>query len=346
MSIVDARRMNLPNTQGMAVKVLLLLAAIISPSFAAAADPRLVRIGNPVGGHIHPAACIGKPGTIVVTFGQTNHRDLRITRSTDGGKTWTAPTPFGPTLKKTYYPGSLTRLADGRLVHCWNRWSGETVETEPRSVLYSTSEDDGVNWSEPKPFPRDEKMMSVIRHPLVELAPNKWLTSLSDRTLLFDSSTGEGFEFGDGSKHGLIPMARTPKGTFVSGAGLRSTDDGKTWAEISRFPNLKEQGWRHEMVCLSNGLLLASEILGPGVGGERIRYAISRDDGQTWGHSFEYYNPGRAIGGRACPRTVQLDPEHIGVIFYDVDPKQDGGPALFFLKIAIADLDQKAIARE
>ena len=111
----------------------------------------------------------------------------------------------------------------------------------------------------------------------------------------------------------------------------RSTDAGKTWQPIANFPNLKEQGWRHEMVCLSNGWLLASEILGPGVGGERIRYVLSRDDGVTWGEVFEYYNPGRAIGGRACRRTVELGGGNIGVVFYDVDTKQTGGPGLFFL---------------
>ncbi len=81
------------------------------------------------------------------------------------------------------------------------------------------------------------------------------------------------------------------------------------------------------MVCLANGWLLASEILGPGFGGERIRYVISYDDGLTWNRNYEYYNPGRAIGGRACPRTVQLDAETIGVAFYDIDAKQPGGPA-------------------
>ena len=81
--------------------------------------------------------------------------------------------------------------------------------------------------------------------------------------------------------------------------------------------------------------LLASEILGPGFGGTRIRYAISRDDGLTWNDHFEYYNPGRAINGRACPRTVQLDDATIGVVFYDIDKNQEGGPGLFFLRIAL-----------
>jgi len=203
------------------------------------------------------------------------------------------------------------------------------------------SDDEGLTWSEPKPFPRDPAVRSIIRHRIVELAKDRWLVSLSDRTFVFHSDTGKSVTFGDGRVHGLIPIVRTPKGTFVSGAGLRSVDNGKTWREIVGFPDLKTQGWRHEMFCLSNGWLLASEILGPGGGGERIRYAVSRDDGHTWTERFEYYNPGRAIGGRACPRTVQLDAKNIGVVFYDINPKQEGGPGLFFLRIPLTRFDKK-----
>src|SRR5690606_11749926 len=153
------------------------------------------------------------------------------------------------------------------------------------------------------PFPRDPEVRSVIRHPILEFSANEWVLPLMDRTLVFDPEKGTSKPFGDGRNHELVPIVRTPKGTVVSGAGLRSTDQGQTWTEIPDFPNVKEQGWRHEMVCLSNGWLLASRILGPGFGGERIQYVISRDDGLTWKDVFEYYNPGRAIAGRACPRT-------------------------------------------
>lgn len=311
---------------------------VISPAvvWAESTELKPLRIGNPVNGHIHPAACITPKGTIVVTFGQVNHVDLRITRSTDRGRTWSTPEPFLPTVKKTYYPGSLTTLGDGRVVHAWNRWNAETSQQEPRHVEYSVSSDEGVTWSEPTKLPHDEAT-SIIRHPLIELVPNQWLFSFTDKTFIYNPTSGSTTPLGD-RVHGLVPIVRTPKGTLISGAALRSTDAGNSWQEIKDFPDIKTQGWRHEMVCLANGLLLASEILGPGVGGERIRYRISRDDGLTWNDSFEYYNPGRPIGGRACPRTVQLDTDNIGVIFYDVDEKQPGGPALFFLKIPLAML--------
>lgn len=314
-----------------------LATSVVTP-IRAGAPSALVRIGDAVGGHIHPAVCLTKRGTLVVTYGRVNHRDLRITRSGDGGKTWSDPLPFAPTVGKSYYPGSLTALAGGEIVHAWNRWSTDSNESEPRSVIYSISGDDGLTWSEPRAFPRDPKVRSVIRHPLVEIQPGQWLVSLDDHTFLFDPASQTPRKFGDDRVHGLVPLVRTPKGTFVSGQGLRSIDEGKTWNTIKDYPNVKEQGWRHEMVCLSNGWLLASEILGPGVGGERIRYRISRDDGQTWNDSYEYYNPGRPIGGRACPRTVELDRDNVGVVFYDVELNQPGGPGVFFLRIPITNL--------
>lgn len=112
----------------------------------------------------------------------------------------------------------------------------------------------------------------------------------------------------------------------------RSTDDGKTFKDVKPFPDVSSQGWRQEMIALKNGWLLASQIVGPGVGGEKIQFIVSRDDGQSWDldHPIEFYNPGRAIGGRACPRTVEIDAATLGTIFYDIDAKQPGGAGVFF----------------
>jgi hypothetical protein len=94
------------------------------------------------------------------------------------------------------------------------------------------------------------------------------------------------------------------------------------------------------MIALSNGWLVASEVLGPGTGGDCWRFVVSRDDGKSWDFdgAVEFYNPGRAIGGRACPRTVQLDKDTLGTVFYDVDAKQPGGPGVFFIRVPVSRL--------
>jgi glycerophosphoryl diester phosphodiesterase len=298
-----------------------------------------VRIETGVSGHIHPALCITKKGTLVAVYCKSEYKPYLITRSTDGGKTWSTPTLFEPTAKMQVYPGSLTTLADGRLVHAWNVWYPTGEKLTSRYVAYALSADDGVTWSEPKSLAKnsDQKVGSVIRHPILELSATQWILPLIDRTVLYNPETGQETAFGDGRNHGLVPIVRTAQGTLVSGKGLRSTDGGKTWQEIKPFPDVASQGWRQQMIALKNGWLLASQIVGPGVGGEKINFVVSRDDGQSWdmGHPIEFYNPGRQIGGRACPRSVEIDDRTLGTIFYDTDGKQPGGSGVFFRTMPI-----------
>lgn len=46
----------------------------------------------------------------------------------------------------------------------------------------------------------------------------------------------------------------------------------------------------------------------------------------------------RAIGGRACPRTVEIDGQTLGTIFYDTDAQQSGGSGVFFRALPTARL--------
>lgn len=302
-----------------------------------AQDPGLpapVRIDSGVSGHIHPALAITKKGNLVAVYCKSEYKPYLVTRSLDMGKTWSKPALFPHTVDTQVYPGSLTTLADGRLVHAWNVWFNIDDKKRSRHVAFSISEDDGVTWSKPKNINKnkDEKIESVIRHPIVELSTDKWLLPLMDRTVLYNPATGEESVFGDGKNHGLVPIIKTVKNTLVSGKGLRSTDEGKTWVEIKPFPDVSSQGWRHQMVSLDNGLLVASQIVGPGFGGDVINFIVSKDDGKTWllDKPVEFYNPGRPVGGRACPRSVMLDDQTLGTIFYDTDAKQSGGSGVFF----------------
>jgi len=304
--------------------------------------PAPVRIESGVSGHIHPVLCLTHKGTLVAAFCKSETKPYLITRSTDGGKTWSAPALFPPTATTPLYPGSLTTLSDGRLLHAWNVWFSPEEKAKSRYVAFSISSDDGVTWSEPRELKKDvdPKIHSVIRHPIVELSATAWLFPLADRTVLYNPETGEEKPFGEGAVHGLVPIVRTAHSTMVSGMGKRSTDGGLTWQPIKPFPDVFTQGWRHEMIALKNGWLLASQIPGPGVGGEKINFIVSRDDGQSWDleHPVEFYNPGRPIGGRACPRTVEIDDHTLGTIFYDTDDKQAGGSGVFFRTMPVANL--------
>lgn len=319
---------------------LVLVLAALSSTANAEDAPKPVRIATGVSGHIHPAACVTKEGTVLVIFSQSNYKDLRLARSADGGKTWTEPAAFGHTKKLEIYPGSLTALRDGRVIHAWNTWYKDANDKKSRFVQFSISGDDGKTWSEPKSLPKNEKAESVIRHPVLEIDESTWLFSLMDRTLVYNPKTETVVDFG-AEKHGLVPIVRTPNGTLISGAGKRSIDSGKTWQKIDKFPEIAKQGWRFDVMALDNGYLVANAVLGEGIGGNKWRFVVSRDDGKTWDFdgAIEFYNPGRPIGGRACPRTVQLDKDTIGTIFYDDDKNQPGGSGVFFLRTPI-----KAIA--
>src|SRR5436190_8667993 len=52
--------------------------AIASTSLAADETPHYVRLASGVSGHVHPAACVTKKGTVLVIFGQQEYIDLRI----------------------------------------------------------------------------------------------------------------------------------------------------------------------------------------------------------------------------------------------------------------------------
>src|SRR5256714_8144533 len=127
-----------------------LLLFFVSVPLARAQSPgEIVRLDTGVSGHIHPALCITNKGTLVAVYCHAEYKPYRITRSTDGGKTWSKPALFPHTINTRVYPGSLTTLADGRIVHAWYVCVTATPQVMSRHVAYSISSDDGLTWTEP-----------------------------------------------------------------------------------------------------------------------------------------------------------------------------------------------------
>lgn len=324
-----------------------LLTILMQGTLANAAEefkPEYVRIASGVSGHIHPAACVTQKGTVLVIFGQRDRYDLKIARSTDGGRTWSEPEPFPLTVGTELYPGALKTLADGRVMHIWNEYypDADGRQGKSRYARFALSEDEGKTWGKIFSLPKNPDAESVVRHPIVELGPDRWLFPLWDQTVVYQPSSGKVTPFGDGRNHGLTQMVQTPKGTLITGYGLRSTDEGQNWTKIEPFPKVGDNGWRFDMMVADNGWIVTAEVEGPGVGGNSWRYVVSRDDGLTWDfkNAVVFYNPGRPIGGRACPKTVQLDEQTLGTVFYDTDASQPGGSGVFFLRTPLSALDK------
>lgn len=311
--------MSTRRSKALALGMLLLL---LSPSSALA--------------HIHPSICVTKKGTVVVVHYDENNAKVQISRSADGGKTWSASVPVPGIKAGGTYPGALTAISDGRVVATWN-WYPKGKDS-PRETQYAVSSDEGKTWSEPRSLPlQGTQAVSerpFVRHALLELSANEWVFPRSNQTVVLNVQSGKATPFGDGRNHGGVPIVRTSKGTLISGAGRRSTDQGKTWQQVKPFPAM---AYNTDMIALTNGLIVAGVDGGAdgGVGGRGtcIRLVMSRDDGLTWDlkSGVEIYKTGqptvakRTRGGVGNPQLAQLDQGSLGVVFFThLEPKDAG----------------------
>ena len=226
---------------------------------------------------------------------------------------------------------------------------------------YCVSDDDGYTFKEVKEIPHQGLTnYSESRFPLVELADNRWVLPFYDRTVCFDPTTRGLSQFGDGRNHGMVPIIQTKTGALISGApqahspipvgkpdatgrmveGLRSENSGQTWTPLYQLSHFGVCGY--DLTLLENGWVVHTAVIyGAGVDGEySYELWLSQDDGRTFDrrNAAEVYSPGRRIVGRGWPRTVQLDAETLGTLFYDLDPDQEGGPGVFFVRTQIASL--------
>jgi hypothetical protein len=291
-----------------------------------AALPKTVRVDDLKPGprvyegpsHVHPGICVTKSGTILVVHYRESSGLVLICRSTDGGKTWSESTPV-PGVNCKCYPGALTTLSDGRVVVTWNRWLDAADKDKGRCPYFAVSSDEGKTWSEPKGLPLSEsRKLTCNRHSILELSAKEWLFPMEDRAVVYQTDTGKAVSFGDKGGNGE-PIVRTPKGTLITGRGMRSSNGGKTWEQIKPYPNCSN--YHNDLIALANGLVVATE---------------AADDGLTWDFDRAHviYSPGRRYGN-GSPHLAQIDKDTLGIVFYDDEPSNRG---IFFVRIPLADL--------
>ena len=318
-----------------------------------------IRIADVISGHVHPALARTADGELLAVYNIEGGggKELLLCRSADGGLTWSAPAAISEICDCSIYPGSLSTLADGRLLLNWCCYREGGTGAAWREPFFSFSEDGGHSWSPPHAYPiTDRTNYACIRHPVVEWSKTQWLCPFYDRTVLYDAAADTLAALEDGRNHGMVPIVRTTTGTLISGApqaeapvptgrpgnmvgGLRSTDNGATWQPLHAFPHFGVAGY--DLTILDNDWIVFTAIVyGVGVDGEfAYELFLSRDDGVTWetDKALEIHSPGRRIGGRGWPRTVQIDADTLGTLFYDLSPDLTDGPGLFFLRTQLSE---------
>jgi hypothetical protein len=181
-----------------------------------------------VGGHIHPSLCVTPGGDLVAVFnrGPGDADELLLTRSSDSGRHWTAPTVIPSSVERCpngVYPGALTVLRSGEILLHWHRYGPTPERRWELGPEYCVSTDDGHTFSEPilidTPLrPEGQATQPEGRFPFLELDDDTWVLPQYDRTVAYSRSTGALAEWGDGRIHGMVPIVRTPTGTLLSGA--------------------------------------------------------------------------------------------------------------------------------
>ncbi|RLI37496.1 hypothetical protein DRO55_01200 [Candidatus Bathyarchaeota archaeon] len=272
---------------------------------------------------------------------------IEISKSNDGGKTWTMPRVVTCSETDDRNP-ALCQLRDGTLLLAFGRlWGYRRGRVIERSrwrfeILITRSRDMGDSWSEPTPIEIEDSSLNL--KPLS--SPYGRMIQLEDGTILMAVYSGEdgsdglyssyilrseddGYTWGDATLiargYSETAIIQLPDGELVAALRgpypgedqcvsiSRSKDLGYTWTEPVRVT----RGGEHpgDLCLLESGSLLLT------FGHRRVPYGvhavISRDGGRTWlfdrRAALVSYATDRDCG---YPSTVQLDDGTIYTAYY------------------------------
>ena len=200
-----------------------------------------------------------------------------VSRSTDGGRTWTIDTKAFPEIMVPF--GDILEGADGGLRVAMYR-------SKPGTTKVYTSRDDGKTWGEPVQLSKD----AVIHEPAIfHLGGGKWLVGARlDGLDLYTSDddaktwTCQGELTGRNQHPGHF--ARLKDGSVLLSYGNRvdpkgvdvrfSDDEGKTWSEPFRVANFPKDGGYPSSVQLPDDRVVTAYYASEAEGHDRYHMGV------------------------------------------------------------------------
>jgi hypothetical protein len=233
-----------------------------------------------------PSACNLGDGDVVVCFQHgpvKNHADgtVCLTRSSDGGRTWTAPEqPFrqwAASKGLTVHAAYLSEVSPGRLLaalllcdHLGDPelpfFNPDTGGALPMFIGLAESGDGGRTWSEPR-------ILSTGRFDNVPVAIMSPIIKARQDLLLLPFETSKNYNDPGDWRH--------------YAAALVSKDDGKSWDDViiaAHDPEGRMMYWDHRMITLNNDRCLDFFYTFDNSAGKQTtaHKSISMDAGLTW----------------------------------------------------------------
>lgn len=191
----------------------------------------------------------------------STRQGIYVSRSSDNGLTWSAPTSISSQLNSvTWYggfagSGRMLQHSDGTIYFVFNARLKSAWEYSQVYEFVCASTDGGYTWS--------------IRNPSV-LYPSDGLGNESKLVELSDGS--------------LLMSTRTPNPN-MGRRFSRSTDGGRTWAAMTASADISESGCNGDIISYTTSsgttLLLQSLPFDPAVRNQ-VGIYVSYDQGTTW----------------------------------------------------------------
>lgn len=233
--------------------------------------------------------------------------------SKDAGKNWELQGPIWPHLRGRYSMNtSISRSANGELFLFGFRmpisspgesfWCQETLGILPNELIWSRSQNDGRTWLDPQPFPVPLAGAAETPAPLQALRSGRWVAPYSPHNT-FDPNLKVDLQ------HVVLVI---------------SDDEGKNWRHSSAIRVTEKDAYVAEAwaVSLSDGRLLATTWhLHRGEGNDYPNaYALSLDEGQTWG-------PTRSTS--IMGQSAALAPLPDGKVLFVYNQRRHGEPGVW-----------------